>query len=496
MKSICLIVFTLFTFSLSFGQIGIRGQIVDDSTKLPLEMVSVSIKNTTKGTTTNKSGYFSLDKVTLPVTLLISHIAYEAQEIYVSTKDIISDVIDLNIFLIARINSLGTLTINASPVQQLERLVYDFEVTDSNLYLICNKKDKRMLQVYDFNDFLKRSQILPKGCSEIGFDCLKYIYAKKTNATDYWRISLKDTSLIYTEYDSVLEGVGRIIANTDCFVQNKSDSFEKWYADFYKHNNRYKVNTLVGNGVHLIGCFDSGIYFSNQGWWKQYTELYRIYLNRNGELRYNKVYYAFFDIDDWLNPAIENPTDSIKILGNIKISKYVANQLQLLRKSGDITEAYIQRVIKTPMRNIVTLELNPLHLFVTYMLQLQAVPVYFITTNKHLFIFNCDKGYIYQLDENNYLQSVVKMEKSIANDFGCDIVFNVESNRCFIRYNKGNGYVTLKELDLQTGKYIKTIDLLKSRIEKIRIVDSYIYYTAVVEGRNAMERRLYKQKLE
>ena len=72
---------------------------------------------------------------------------------------------------------------------------------------------------------------------------------------------------------------------------------------------------------------------------------------------------------------------------------------------------------------------------------------------------------------------------------------NKESSRCFVRFNNGKKTL-LKEINLETGEYKKTINLLEPKVEKIRIVKNYIYYTVVKEGVNALERQLYKQKLD
>jgi len=75
------------------------------------------------------------------------------------------------------------------------------------------------------------------------------------------------------------------------------------------------------------------------------------------------------------------------------------------------------------------------------------------------------------------------------------IIINRENTYFYIKDNF-NGRTYLKEFNLNTGKYIKTITLNYPLVEKIRIVNNYIYYTAGVEGGNALERHLFKQKIE
>ena len=88
------------------------------------------------------------------------------------------------------------------------------------------------------------------------------------------------------------------------------------------------------------------------------------------------------------------------------------------------------------------------------------------------------------------------MDNELLKDFPLidDMLFNREANRCFIVIKKFAS-LELKELDLETGKYINTINLGFPNVEKIRMVGNYIYYTVPVEGEYALERQLYKQKI-
>ncbi|MDR0790692.1 MAG: carboxypeptidase-like regulatory domain-containing protein [Bacteroidales bacterium] len=474
---------------IAFSQIAVvKGNVVSAEDNKPITGVHILIKSTQKGMTTDTNGHFDLQNVTLPVTLEISHISYEKKELRLSKVDVeYENVITLNISLILRTENLNDIAIYADKVHQLERLVYDFEVDDSSLYLICNKKDKKTLRVYDFNDYLKRSQILPKGCSELGFDLQKHLFAKQPNHPDYWRISNKDTVLTYIEYDSVINGVGAVITNPNNYVPNKCDNFSLWLKDYYGISIT-SAFVEYNQKINLIGSLQNGIYFSyEKGWNRQYKELYRIYVDRNGNIKYKKVYYAFYDIDDWLNPAVKSPNDSIVVLGKIKMNNRTLAQIQLLQKSGNILEEYISRTIFTKGN------LNLLNIYAT---QITPITVYFKVLKENLYILNFERGIIYKLDSDNILVSVIQIDKVFMDKASYQIMFNVDGTRCFLKINKYNSYIALQELDIATGKYIRTINLIKPRVEKIRIVGNYIYYTTAVEGKNTtIERWLWKQDL-
>jgi outer membrane receptor protein involved in Fe transport len=81
------------TFSLaSFAQSNtIRGRIINSSTSEVVPAVSVTVKGTGAGTYTDDKGDFSLNiNQSLPITLVVSSIGYEMQEVSVTTSDFIT----------------------------------------------------------------------------------------------------------------------------------------------------------------------------------------------------------------------------------------------------------------------------------------------------------------------------------------------------------------------------------------------------------------------
>ncbi|MFA7081087.1 MAG: carboxypeptidase-like regulatory domain-containing protein [Bacteroidales bacterium] len=474
----------------------IKGNVLAVADGLPVDNVNILIKGTNIGVSSDKNGKFVLNNVKLPAVLKVSHLAFFSQDISLTKADVVKkNTIILNIQLSDRATSLSEVTIEDKPNNRIERLVYDFEVDDNYVYLICNKKDKRQLQVYTFDDYRKRSQELPKGCNEIGFDSRHYLYVRKGNRIDYWRISSEDTILTYLQYDSLLNGMGYIIANPKNHIKNKHDVFYLWYAEYHNLIEGYTSQNLYKEGISLAACMKGGVYCSNnKGWFGQYRELYRMYLDETGVIKYKRVYYCFLDIDEWLNFNVRDPKFKRNILRNLSIDNNTLNTISLINKSAKILDDYYHRVIiplyiQCPPYGV---RLNPFHLYAFYMDQLTPIPVYFVATKHNLYIFNYDKGLVHKVDENNYLLSTIRMDEIVKKDYRSDIFFNREGTRCFVRQNNN----TLKELDLNKGEYIKTITLPQNRIEKIRIVGNYIYYTASVEGANALERQLFKIKLD
>ncbi|MEA5100237.1 MAG: carboxypeptidase-like regulatory domain-containing protein [Bacteroidales bacterium] len=498
MKRFIPLITTLFCCLIVFSQnVTIKGNIIASSDGLPVKDVNISVKGKTIGTSSDEKGNFILKNVSLPCDLKISHIAFLSKEVSLTKKDISKkNTINLNISLADKTTLISEIVIRAKPYYRLERLVYDFEIDDNYVYTITNKNDKKHLSVYTFEDYRKRTQEIPKECNEISYDCHNKLRIKKEGKEDYWRITSSDTSLKYYIYDSLINGVGYIIANSNNYIENKYDAFEIWFKDYFKEGKGYQIEALINNGVNIIACFDNGVYFSNEkGWWRQHKELYRIYTDSKGKIKFRKVYYIFSDIDEWLNFNTTTSLSQGKIIENLNISNKQTNKFSLMMKSNSILGSYVNRAITTPfwIQDPYTgiPKANPMNLKVQYMNKAYPIPVYFESTQKHLYIFNYEKGAIHKIDENNNFISSTKMDPILTKDWLNKILFNREGNRCFIIQNQ----TTLKELDLNTGEYIRTIKLPQNRIEKIRIVKDYIYYTAAVEGANALERQLFKLKI-
>jgi hypothetical protein len=492
MRKITIFILLLICCFATFSQkVTIKGNVIA-ADSLAIDNVNISITKTKQGVSTNKEGNFIIENVTLPCVLSISHIAYLSKEISLTKKDITKrNTIELSISLSDKTTPISEIIIRTKPYYRLERLVYDFEIDDNYLYIISNKNDRKHLSVYTFEDFRKRTQEIPKECNEVSYDCQNKLRVKKEGKEDYWRISSSDTSLRYYIYDSVLNGIGYIIANPKNYVENKYDMFFKWYFDF---KNPETLPPILSNvGVNYSGSLTNGVYVSyDKAWWGKHKQLFRIY-EENGKLKYKMVYYAFYDIDDWLFSTIKPPYNKYKFNHKIDIlgiDNFALDRLILIKRSNDILEEYLTR-LKPPPDVAGILNIHVLY----YTLKMN-IPVSFITTNKHLYIFNFDKGVMYKLDQDNVLLSTIYIDTIFKEDFNyADIIFNKEYDKCFVRYDKSSN-TTLKELDLNTGKYIRTIKLPQNRIEKIRIVKDYIYYTVAVEGANAMERQLYKQKID
>src|SRR4051812_27168939 len=76
--------FMMQAWTYCFGQQAVTGKVTGEADK-PLSGVSVQVKGTTKGTTTNAQGAFSISASNNDV-LVFSYVGYEQQELAVANK--------------------------------------------------------------------------------------------------------------------------------------------------------------------------------------------------------------------------------------------------------------------------------------------------------------------------------------------------------------------------------------------------------------------------
>ena len=92
MKHYFIILFSLFSLLGYSQEIGVKGNVIDATDKLPIVGLSVMVKGTTVGTTTDYDGNYSLLNVSPDATIVYSMIGYKTQEISVNGKSLINVV--------------------------------------------------------------------------------------------------------------------------------------------------------------------------------------------------------------------------------------------------------------------------------------------------------------------------------------------------------------------------------------------------------------------
>ena len=180
MKKKLLIPFLLFAIAIH-AQLSLKGRVVDEFNN-PIPFVNVFFKNTTKGTTTNNNGNFSLKTTQREAILEISFIGFKTQSLKVNNKTSY-----LNITLKEDSNELEEVVIVSKPKKRLKK-------KENPAYRILKeiwkRKQKKGTDLVDYYQYQKRTT------TEIGLNNLDSTFLKKIFKKQY--IEIKNS----VKYDS------------------------------------------------------------------------------------------------------------------------------------------------------------------------------------------------------------------------------------------------------------------------------------------------------
>ena len=255
MKTILSIILTLLFFSGSAqSYFFIKGKVIDDSTRLPLEGASVLCQNTTKGTITNKEGEFRMELPAGGHNLVVTYTGYETESVRISSSQDNSN--ELNIILKKKEKKLEEVVIQAST-----------EVKDG-----WTKYGKQL------SDYFIGSTPFAKQCNIENPAALKFYFSRKRNVLKVkaeepivvmnyalgYRISYQLDSFIY-DYNSKFSSYAGVAfyAELDSTAEQKNvwlKNREKAYLGSRLHFMRcYYDSTLEDNGFVIEHVYNDTI---------------------------------------------------------------------------------------------------------------------------------------------------------------------------------------------------------------------------------------------
>jgi len=490
MKRILSFLFAFSCLSVCFPQsYTVKGKVIDTIDNSPIENVNIIVQGTQNGCKSNKDGSYELKEISLPSILQISHISFQTQTILLTQNNIKREkTINLDIKLQEKTINIKGIVIQARPINKLDRFVYDFEVGDSLIYIIGRENGEKYLNVYTYDDYLKDRILLPQDLNELNYDYSNKLAIKKEGESEYYNVfyDKKGMHLNKQRYDIIERGILKTVYNP------------RNYSPEGVNINR----TAWTNQVTLLRGNSKCKYSYSYSYMDKEITLYKLF-EKQGKLKYTIIYYALFDLDDWLKdkgknknswfnyiPKYNTKIDSLCLLKNKYQNLYA--DIKSIRKIVNINSeirlrTFVPIVPDTPCGDLI---------YYYQMIIGVKIPVYFIELASNVYIINIDKSLIYKLSDTGLPLDEVKLDKQVANDFSeikC-IFSNQDKTKCYVEYNKF-GNVSIKEIDLVTGKYINTIHLHENFVDKVRIVGDNIFYTATknVDGRD--ERWLFKQKI-
>ncbi|MEI6697284.1 MAG: carboxypeptidase-like regulatory domain-containing protein [Bacteroidota bacterium] len=242
MKKILIISYLLLIAIYCFPQkLSINGFVKDAITLKPIKDVNIQIANTTIGTTTDDSGFFSFATTSPTANLLISHISYEKKQYRISHLKNKTEIL-----LTPLINELKEVTINSEPINSITKklpiYVIDYLIIENTILLLAyNHKrvnDTRLYLIDDEANILMEKKI--DNAETLYVDCFEDIYY--LNKKEAVKIEIKPTEI----------AIIQTIAINDFYAYNKAIDF-KINDNIFYHTFHYQ-NFIMK--LHCINLYD------------------------------------------------------------------------------------------------------------------------------------------------------------------------------------------------------------------------------------------------
>jgi hypothetical protein len=233
----------------------ITGKVQNRDNFTSISNANISIVGTRSGCTTDLKGEFTIIPDTLPVYLIVSHVGYETQRIWLEKS---SANVGLNILLQPSVKMLSEVEINAihEPVaffKDNQYAVLDYEAENTLVYLLIYRfrmARAQLICLSDLGDTIAASGLLPFKPTRLFSDCLGYLHVLSEDSS--YQVYLYK-NLILFPYRS---GISRFISTmSDCVASNeewlyfREESLDRLTVNFFRVNRKTKIRTYLASAA-------------------------------------------------------------------------------------------------------------------------------------------------------------------------------------------------------------------------------------------------------
>lgn len=446
-KQLLFSVIVLWSTLLFSQKMAITG-VVTDKNGNPVEQVHVLDESTQTGTATNGKGWFSLELPIQKGVLTFRHVAFLPQKKELSAEEIKvaiekGEAIFLNITLESHIQTLEAVEIVDGKIMLAhddpKQWILDYTLVGKDeILLLLLQRNRKYLQLITAEGAILTSKHLDFKYNRLYKGCFGDIHILSND--DAYQLFLVDDEfkLLYerTMYD-FLTTIDKVVAVTPQYLYTK-EVFTRDQNLFY-----YRIDSAAQERKLLYNVYD-----------KTGKELQA----RQHELL-QEINAAGFTPDMVLGlPASfsgEGPMPS-----------------QIIKGAERLRRLY-EHIISVP-------PYNPL-----------------LMIKDTLYLFNHVEEKIIAFDLAGGLLSETGIDYNHHPEWGKEILPDEEHRHCYVKYINGGGFVTLREINPDTGAFVRSIKLEKHPYpQNITIRDGYIYYLAKDHYQHEEKYYLWKQHLE
>lgn len=255
----CLIIHLIFPgLSIYAQKPRITGKVQDSRTYEPVSNVNIAFSRTKLGCATDVNGDFSIVIDSLPVYMIVSHIGYETQRIWLEKTTVKSGI---SVLLEPVVQTLNEVVIKSvrEPVpffKDEEYSVLDYEVENTLIYLLVYRfrmSKAQLICLSDRGDTIATSAKLSFQPNGLFSDCLGYLHVIGKDSS--YQVYLKKDTILFpyrTEITRFFSRMLNCVASSDDWLYFRKESPDHLKIDFYRiHRKTKKVENITSATDYL-----------------------------------------------------------------------------------------------------------------------------------------------------------------------------------------------------------------------------------------------------
>lgn len=238
-------------------EIKIKGTVHDSETHACIPYANISFAGSNTGCSTDLNGEFSVTPDTIPVYMIVSHIGYETQRIWLENTPG-----DLNILLQPVAKMLQEVEIKSKyeplPFFKDEQYaVLDYEVDNTLVYLLIFRyrlAKSELICMADNGDTIARSSQLKFRPTGLFADCLGYIHVLSEDSA--YQVFLKKDTILFPHKADMFKfrsTMSNCVASTDDLLFFREESPDLQIIDFYYINRKNKQKQYLASVIDEEG---------------------------------------------------------------------------------------------------------------------------------------------------------------------------------------------------------------------------------------------------
>lgn len=242
---------------LAAQQTVITGNVSDRKSFTPVANANISIAGSNKGCATNSEGEFTMAPDSLPFYLIISHIGYETQRIWLEKSP---GNLHLNIQLNPVVKMLPEIEVSAKhePVvffKDEQYSVLDYEVENTLVYLLIFRyrlARSQLICLSDQGDTVATSGLLPFKPGSLFSDCLGYVHVLSEDSA--YQVFLNRDLILFPYHCGISKfraTMSDCVASSENWLYFREESLDHLTVNFFRiHRKTSRKDYLASAADH------------------------------------------------------------------------------------------------------------------------------------------------------------------------------------------------------------------------------------------------------